>query len=127
MKKQSRYIPTESEEQQVLFAWVELTKSKFPDLSLMYHIPNEGKRSNYTGNKLKSEGLKKGVPDICLPVSNEKYHALYIELKRNDNKAKASTDQKEWIEKLNESGNLAVVCHGWESAKDVIIKYLSGK
>ena len=48
-----------------------------------------------TAANLKKEGVKRGVPDICLPVSRGKYHGLYIEMKAGKNKP--SKEQKEWI------------------------------
>ena len=74
--------PIEAQEQKALFTWAELSLGKYPDLKWMYHIPNEGKRSKSNGAELVRQGLKKGVPDICLPVPRGKYHGLYIEMKR---------------------------------------------
>ena len=52
-------ISSESVEQQKLFAWAEIARMipEYKGIELMYHIPNEGKRSNYTGGKMKKEGL----------------------------------------------------------------------
>lgn len=116
-------VPTESEEQQALFRWVNFMKSKYPELELLYHIPNEGKRSRSLGAKMKREGLKKGVPDICLPVKKGQYSSLYIELKRQKG-ASVSKEQKEMIALLTKYGSLAVVCYGWEDAAKVIERYL---
>ena len=60
---------SETEEQQYLFEWARLAACKWPELALLYHIPNEGKRTAITGARLKSMGLKSGVPDVCLPVA----------------------------------------------------------
>lgn len=60
---------SETTEQIALFNWAKRTESILPELALMYHVPNEGKRSN--GGILKAAGLKSGVPDICLPVANK--------------------------------------------------------
>jgi hypothetical protein len=38
-------------------------------LSLMFAIPNGGLRHKAEANKLKSEGVKAGVPDIMLPIA----------------------------------------------------------
>lgn len=51
-----------------------------------------------------------------------KYHGLYIELKVGENKATAL--QKKWIEELTKQGYLAVVCYGWQTAAEQLIKYL---
>ena len=53
----------ETTEQITLFNWAENNKHILPCLSLMYHIPNEGKRTN--GAVLKAMGLKSGVLVLC--------------------------------------------------------------
>ena len=57
----------ETTEQISLFKWAERNAHVLPCLSLMYHVPNEGKRTN--GAVLKAMGLKTGVPDVVLPKS----------------------------------------------------------
>ena len=68
---------SEAEEQTYLFEWARLASCKWPELSFLYHIPNEGKRPPATGARLKSMGLKSGVPDVCLPVARGGFHGLY--------------------------------------------------
>ena len=48
---------SESLEQQKVFAWAKVVSYLYHDIDLMYHIPNEGKRTYYTGGKMKKEGL----------------------------------------------------------------------
>ena len=48
----------EEDEQIALFQWADLMLYKYPELALMYHIPNEGKRSLATGGRLTAMGLK---------------------------------------------------------------------
>lgn len=69
----------EENEQITLFQWAEFAAVRYPELELMYHVPNEGKRSVRTGSRLKKAGLKSGVPDIVLPVARGRYIGLYIE------------------------------------------------
>ena len=57
---------SETTEQIALFNWAKRTESILPELALMYHVPNEGKRSN--GGILKAAGLKSGVPDNAYPL-----------------------------------------------------------
>lgn len=119
-------VPTESEEQQALFDWASKLYRRYPELALLYHIPNEGKRSKATGARLKKEGMKKGVPDIHLPVAKGEYHSLYIELKRR--KGSSTTEaQNTWLQLLGKYGNKAVRCYGWEEAAKVIVEYLEEK
>ena len=115
---------SESEEQQALFEWAALKSGNFSELSLMFHIPNEGKRSKSYGGRLKAEGLKAGVPDIFLPVARGNYHGLFIEMKSN--KGKVLESQLCWLEQLRTQGFKTVVCYGWVEAAAVIEKYLQG-
>lgn len=91
---------SETTEQIALFNWAKRTESILPELALMYHVPNEGKRSN--GGILKAAGLKSGVPDICLPVANNGFHGLYIELKFGKNKATKAQEEYMAIDDVKE-------------------------
>lgn len=112
----------EAEEQEALFVWAEYQSAAHPELRLLYHIPNEGKRSVAYGAALRRQGMKKGVPDLCLPVARGKYHGLYIEMKAGRNKP--TVDQQWWLEALERQGFCAVWCSGWERAKEEISEYL---
>ena len=116
---------SESVEQQTFFQWAAVATGKHPELRLMYHVPNEGKRSARQGARMRAEGLRAGVPDICLPVPRGGYSALYIELKAGRNKPTA--DQLAWLAALDEAGNKTAVCWGWQAARNAVVKYLEGK
>lgn len=115
----------ESQEQTFLFQWANLARCEYPELELLHHIPNGGKRNAREAAGLKRQGVKAGVPDICLPVPRGQYHGLYIELKAGKNKT--SKYQNEWIEKLKAQNYYAVVCYGWKAAQEVIESYLEEK
>lgn len=117
------HVPTETVEQQWLFQWARAEAGKHPELALMYHIPNEGKRSRTGGQRAVAEGLKSGVPDICLPVARGGAHGLYIEMKRQQG-SYATKKQREWIEALREQGYRAEVCRGFDEASELILAYL---
>ena len=68
-------VPTESEEQQTLFSWATMQSGRYPELRLLYHIPNGGSRGKAEAGRFKAEGVKSGVPDLCLPVARGAYHA----------------------------------------------------
>jgi hypothetical protein len=110
-------------EQCALMRWCQLNEQKYPELRWIYAIPNGGQRNILVAAKLKKEGVKAGVPDLCLPVARGGYQALYIELKAGKNKPTAS--QLEWQGGLNALGNLSVTCWGWESGSRVIDDYFS--
>lgn len=117
-------VPSESEEQQCLFRWAAYQNGRFPELALLYHVPNGGSRRKAEAGRFRAEGVKAGVPDLCLPVARGGYHGLYIELKRQKG-SKTSEDQKRWLSELAGQGYFAALCKGWEAAAKVITEYLS--
>ena len=114
----------EHHDQVALFRWAGYQSKRLPELALMFAIPNGGKRNKATAGKLKAEGVKAGVPDICLPVANGKYHGLWIELKAGRNKP--TQPQVQWHMRLSQQGYRVAVCYSWEAARDVIEEYLRG-
>lgn len=126
MKAQSVPVLTEAEEQVLLFRWAEVRRLKYPELDMLFHVPNGGSRNKAEAARLKTEGVKSGVPDIWLPVPRGKYHGLVIELKRIRG-GKTSKEQVQWITSLNLHGYRAVVCRGWLEAKTIIEAYLEGR
>lgn len=78
----------------------------------------------HTGYHLKQQGVRAGVPDLCLPIPANGYHGLFIEMKRADG-GTATTQQKKWLSLLNANGYRALVCHGANEAIDAIEAYLA--
>ncbi len=118
----TRLTGSESEEQIALFQWASLMAAKMPELALLYHVPNGGARCAATAGRLKAEGVKAGVPDLCLPVPRGVYHGLYIEMKVKPNKP--TQEQKKWLEALRLQGHMTAVCYGWKEAVAVLEEYL---
>ena len=79
----------------------------------------------HNGRGVVPEGVKAGVPDLCLPVARGQYHGLYIELKRQRG-GRTSDHQSEWLDALSAQGYKAALCYGWEQAAGTIIEYLTG-
>ena len=122
MTKQTIPTVSESVEQINLFRWAVYASGAMPELDLLHHIPNGGKRNITTEKRLKAEGVKAGVPDISLPVPSGRYHGLYIELKAGKNKI--TEIQEGWLSALTQQGYYTAVCYGWEAASKVITAYL---
>lgn len=114
---------SETTEQIQLFNWAKRNEDFIPELKLMFHVPNEGKRKQSTGSMMKAAGMKSGVPDICLPVARKGYHALYIELKYGN--GRTTEAQNDMISELRAAGNAVHVCYGFEAAREVIRHYLA--
>jgi hypothetical protein len=117
-------MTTEHQHQSMLIAWARMTEGTWPELELLHAIPLGGARHPATGKKLKAEGVKKGVPDLCLPVARGPWNGMYIEMKVKGRYP--SKEQRWWLAKLTEQGYLAVVCHGFNQAVDVITEYMGG-
>lgn len=120
----------EHHEQVSLFTWATANLWRWPELSLLFAIPNGGARDKRTGGKLKAEGVKKGVPDICLPVARDGCHGFYLELKAiypDGSHGVPTIEQRAWIKALKEQGYQAAVYFGWKSAAEAIEDYLEGE
>ena len=114
---------SEPEEQMMIFRWEAHEEVNIPELRLLFHIPNEGKRGTSGVRNAKLQGIKSGVPDMCLPVARGGYHGLYIELKVGKNKM--DTKQKRWISDLEKQGYKAVCLHGSSAVIECIKEYLN--
>jgi len=115
----------EHAEQAALFSWAEFARDRHPELALLFAIPNGGHRHRAVAARMKAEGVKRGVPDICLPVPRGPWHGLYIELKTDA--GRVSREQRRWIGLLTLQGYRAEVCRGWQQARQLIENYLSGR
>lgn len=122
----NRYLdPLEAQEQTWLFDWINnVQRLKWPELELVYAIPNGGSRNKVEAANLKRQGVNKGIPDICVPVARGGYHGLYIEMKRQ-HVGGLTEDQKDKIQKLRAQGYRVEVCRGFQKAADVIEEYMS--
>ncbi len=118
---------SESTEQQALIQWANIYSTEVPELKLLYAIPNPGgggKAAIIRGQRMKKEGLKKGVPDLCLPVRRGAWNALYIEMK-DVTTGRLSPAQLDWMYMLTDAGNCCCVAHGFEAAQVALQEYLA--
>ena len=123
---------SEHDIQSAFFSWVQLYTTRYPELSLMFAIPNGGKRDKRrdekgrwfspTALKLKREGVKPGIPDVFLPCARGGFHGLFIEIKAPD--GRVSPEQANIHKLLREEGYAVIVCYSLESAITLLIWYL---
>lgn len=111
---------SEDIEQKTLIRWVSLKHPKIKDL--LFHVPNEGKRSPIRGLEMRRMGMRAGIPDLFLSVPRGTYHGMYIELKSLS--GKLTPQQQKYLDRFNQEGYLAVCCYGWEEAAKSIEEYL---
>jgi len=106
-----------------LIQWANHYSKIIPELDLLNASMNGVKLTNaLAGKRAKELGMKAGYPDLFLPVAKQNKHGLFIELKTKT--GKLQINQKEWLNKLNEQGYMAIVCYGQDSARKEILKYL---
>lgn len=113
---------SEATEQEALISWCMILEKRYPELSLIHHIPNGGSRNALEAANLKRQGVKAGVPDLFLPVPRNNYHGLYIEMKFGKNK---TTEKQEWwIDQLRQQDYKVNVCYSADEAREIITAYL---
>lgn len=116
---------TEMKHQSAVIRWSQQAsiRSRWPELKLLFHIKNENREGGAQAVAIdKAMGVKKGVPDLCLPVPRGNYCGLYIEMKSLSGKARQ--EQQWWIDELGAQGYLAIVCKGYVEAINALKEYL---
>lgn len=120
---------SERQEQVALFKNIKSYENTYPELRLLFAIPNGGKRSPQYGAMMKAQGLKSGVPDCFLPVPKQIdndgtsfYNGLFIEMKVGKNKL--SENQEWWRRELHIQGYLVKVCYSEVQALGCILEYV---
>lgn len=117
-----RLYPTEEEEQTAVMHWAEMMAGRWPELRLLFHIPNGGKRSKTEAARFRAAGVRRGVPDLFLPCARGGYHGMWIEMKAIG--GRVSREQEQWRKELMEQGYMSVVCYGAAAAIETIEKYM---
>lgn len=129
---------SEHDEQVRVFDVLRLNEQLDPRLRWIYAVANGGHRHPATAGRLKAEGVKAGVADICLPFprfavseTTEQgqrvlsrrliHHGAYIEMKVKPNKV--SLLQAEFIAFLTTFGYTATVAYSADAALDFIEDY----
>jgi hypothetical protein len=117
-------FPTEHEEQVIVIDWWQYAckRYKLPEFAL-FAIPNAGAgaQSGQAG-KMKAEGARPGIPDLCLALPRGEFHGLYIEMKRRHG-SRVSVEQREVMGYLTRAGYLCALCHGANAAIQAIENY----
>lgn len=118
--KNKKTVPTEHQEQCAVIAWCD----QHPVAKHIFAIPNGANKSPASAAKFKREGLRKGVPDLFLPVASRGFHGLFIEMKRVEG-SRATMEQVEWATRLTVFGYDYQLCYGADEAIEAIGRYLS--
>lgn len=117
----------ESASQQLVFTVLGLNESRYPALRWIHAIPNGGQRHSAVAAKLKAEGVKAGISDICLPFrsADGRYPGAYIEMKAGKNKLTA--EQAEFFTFVSGQGYAIQACYSADVALEFIEAYIGGR
>ncbi len=113
---------SEHDDQVAVFQQAAMLEDKYPDLWLLYAVPNAGKRTPRMGAYYKAEGLKPGCLDYNLPVARGGYIGLWIEQKFGKNKP--TTNQLEWKRRLEVAGHLVFISRSVGDSMQMLKDYL---
>lgn len=125
---------TEHAHQRAYFCW--LNQQSFEPIKKAFAIPNGGERNKAVASKLKAEGVKRGVPDVFVPVpvwNDGIIHrcGLWLEFKAPGDKGKAKgrlkKEQEEWRDFLILQNYSHFVVYDYLQAIEATIQYLSLK
>lgn len=117
-------VDYEGIEQAALFRWMQVRHPLA--WKLAYHVPNGGHRVKAVAAKLKAQGVKAGVSDICLPMARGGWFGLYIEFKATPpHAAPVSDSQTAFLMAVEQQGYMAIVCRGMDEAMQVIDGYMA--
>ena len=81
----------------------------------IYTSPSQARKAKLTG-------YSRGMPDLFIYEARNGFHGLAIEIKTI--KGRATKEQKEWIEALNERGYKAAIVKGLPDILELIDGYL---
>jgi len=112
----------EHEAQKNFIIWCQYRTGMYPELERVFAIPNGGHRHKSVAGRMKAEGVKRGVPDLCLPVPRGGYHGLYMETKIKPNKP--TDHQLDWLAFLAQQGYATAVCYGLDGLVKTVEWYL---
>lgn len=113
----------EADEQTSFFLVVRQYALAYPELTMIFSIPNEGKSSPRMGALMNALGREKGIPDIFCAVPKSPYSGLFIEFKSAV--GVQSKEQKEWARNLQKMGYKYELHRSWLSAWNGLVAYLN--
>ncbi len=104
----------EAAEQEKVIAWAKENENNYLFLRLLHSSLNGVKLSKAQAGKALRQGMKKGVPDLFLPVKQGGFSGLYIEMKSA--KGRISIEQSKFLKDVSDNGYAAFVCYSANEA-----------
>lgn len=137
-------------EQSALFGWANSKQARdaFPHFynpesrRCKMYATNQNFTDAVKGARARQIGIQSGVADIFVPLARHGMHGLFIELKIDPEhpqnqrtgktgepiapkRGKPSQEQLTFRDQTRADGYGWVMCEGWQSARDVLLQYLS--
>lgn len=125
--KKRRPLGYETKHSMWFMQWARMQSATIPELKLLFHITNEGKRTRAQAGIAKAMGLTRGVHDYLLPVRRAfgmvtVYSGLWIEMKKPGEKL---TDEQDWWRRrMEDQGFKTITCFSWPEARQAVLDYL---
>ena len=121
---------SEHDEQVAVINWCFEHVYQYPELDLIFAIPNGamlggGRIGAIRMNALKAEGLRPGVCDLFLPAARGVWHGMFVEMKTLT--GTLHPNQQEFISAVTLEGYYVAVCYGVEKTVKSLEFYLSHK
>ena len=118
---------SEHDIQAEFFRRILILEQEEPILLLLHAIPNQGvggRQGMIHTKALKREGLRKGFPDICLPVpsADKTFTSLYLEFKAD--KGVLSPEQFMYLNMLTDHGAMCAVVRDATIAVELVMEYI---
>ena len=110
-----RNAQPEAIEQAKVIAWARANENNYPYLWMLHSSLNGVRVTEAQAGRGIAQGMLSGVPDLFLPVKNNNFVGLYIEMKST--KGRVSVEQSRYLKCAAENGYPVVVCY---SAVDAI-------
>ena len=122
IKLKRRNAQPEAIEQAKVIAWARANERNYPYLWMLHSSLNGLKRTKNAQGKAKHQGMLSGVPDLFLPVKNNYFVGLYIEMKSA--KGRVSVEQSRFLKCATENSYSVVVCYSASDAINTIKAHL---
>lgn len=90
----------------------------------IFAIPNGARMSMSQANKMKREGLKRGVPDVFVAYPSKLAHGLFLEFKSKGRYPEK--EQREWMARLKSAGFDCAIVRDPIEAAEIVSKHLEG-
>ena len=132
----AKRIYWEDSEQRALIQWADLTPMPagiafYQGAKIghyLFAIPNGGARNKIEASRLVGLGVRAGVSDLFFSFPSPgvpQQHGLYIEMKAAPpHDAPITANQCIFLQRALTAGYQAVVCKGWDAAREAIHLYL---